>query len=132
MEQGAAWKPGIDPAEPPWLCCEVPGLEVPRRPARCASLRNKLLPLRRAVARASPYRALYQHGGATPSEKSSAKGVWPQSRLSRCVPAASGNLLVLAKQLLSSAQPADDLLGVVASAFHGAAPGQVWSVGKLS
>jgi hypothetical protein len=40
--------------------------------------------------------------------------------------------LSLVKKLLSSAQLADDLLGAVAFAFHGASPGQVWLVRKLS
>jgi hypothetical protein len=40
--------------------------------------------------------------------------------------------LALVEQLLGTAQLADDLLGVVAFAFHGASPGQVWPVGKLS
>ena len=43
-----------------------------------------------------------------------------------------GNGLSLVEQLLGTAQLADDLLGVVAFAFHGASPGQVWPVGKLS
>jgi len=38
----------------------------------------------------------------------------------------------LVKQLLSSAQLANDLLWVVAFAFHGASPGQFWPGGKLS
>ena len=33
---------------------------------------------------------------------------------------------------LGAVQLADDLLGVVAFAFHGASPGQVWPIGKLS
>jgi hypothetical protein len=40
--------------------------------------------------------------------------------------------LALVEQLLGTAQLADDLLGVVAFAFHGASPGQVWPIGKLS
>ena len=43
-----------------------------------------------------------------------------------------GNCLALVEQLLGTAQLADDLLGVVAFAFHGASPGQVWPIGKLS
>jgi hypothetical protein len=34
--------------------------------------------------------------------------------------------------LIRGAQLADDLLGVVAFAFHVASPSQVWPVGKLS
>jgi hypothetical protein len=34
--------------------------------------------------------------------------------------------------LFRGAQLADDLLGVVAFAFHGTSPGQFWPVGKLS
>jgi len=40
-----------------------------------------------------------------------------------------GHALALIEELLSSAQLADDLLGSMALAFHGAAPGQVWPVG---
>jgi hypothetical protein len=40
--------------------------------------------------------------------------------------------LTLVEQLLSGAQLADDLLGGVALALHGASPGQDWPVGKLS
>jgi len=40
--------------------------------------------------------------------------------------------LALVEELLSGAQLADDLLGCVALAFHGASPGQVWPLGKLS
>jgi hypothetical protein len=43
-----------------------------------------------------------------------------------------GNCLALVEQLLGTAQLADDLLGIVAFAFHGASPGQVWPIGKLS
>ena len=43
-----------------------------------------------------------------------------------------GDGLALVEELLSSPQFANDLLGVVAFAFHGASPGQVWAVGKLS
>jgi len=43
-----------------------------------------------------------------------------------------GNCLALVEQLHGTAQLADDLLGVVAFAFHGAFPGQVWPIGKLS
>ena len=43
-----------------------------------------------------------------------------------------GNGLSLVEQLLGAPQLADDLLGAVAFAFHGASPGQVWPVGKLS
>jgi hypothetical protein len=43
-----------------------------------------------------------------------------------------GNCLALVEQLLGTAQLADDLLGVVAFAFHGASPGQVWPIAKLS
>jgi len=43
-----------------------------------------------------------------------------------------GNCLALVEQLLGTAQLADDLLGVVAFAFYGASPGQVWPIGKLS
>jgi hypothetical protein len=42
------------------------------------------------------------------------------------------NGLSLGDELLSSAQLADDLLGVVAFEFHGTSPGQVWPAGKLS
>jgi hypothetical protein len=47
-------------------------------------------------------------------------------------PADIGDGLALVEELLSSPQFADDLLGVVALAFHEASPGQVWPVGKLS
>ena len=47
-------------------------------------------------------------------------------------PADVGNGLALVEELLSGAQLADDLLGSVALAFHGASPGQVWPVGRLS
>jgi hypothetical protein len=40
--------------------------------------------------------------------------------------------LALGAELLSGTQLADDLLGSVAFAFHGASPGQVWPAGKLS
>jgi hypothetical protein len=40
--------------------------------------------------------------------------------------------LALVEQLLGTAQLADDLLGVVAFAFHGASPGQLLPIGKLS
>ena len=43
-----------------------------------------------------------------------------------------GDALALVEELLSGAQLADDLLGCVALAFHGASPGQVWPFGKLS
>jgi hypothetical protein len=43
-----------------------------------------------------------------------------------------GNRLALVEQLHGTAQLADDLLGVVAFAFHWASPGQVWPIGKLS
>ncbi len=43
-----------------------------------------------------------------------------------------GNALALIEQLLSGAQLANDLLGSVTLAFHGASPGQVWPAGKLS
>ena len=43
-----------------------------------------------------------------------------------------GDALTLVKKLISRSQLADDLLGAVAFAFHGASPGQVWPVGKLS
>ena len=43
-----------------------------------------------------------------------------------------GHALALVEELLSSAQLADDLLGSVTLAFHGASPGQVWPAGKLS
>jgi hypothetical protein len=43
-----------------------------------------------------------------------------------------GNCLALVEQLFGIAQLADDLLGVVAFAFHGAFPDQVWPIGKLS
>jgi hypothetical protein len=39
------------------------------------------------------------------------------------------NGLSLVEQLLGTAQLADDLLGVLAFAFRGASPGQVWPVG---
>jgi hypothetical protein len=39
--------------------------------------------------------------------------------------------LALVEQLLGTAQLADDLLGVVAFAFHSASPSQVWPIGKL-
>jgi len=42
------------------------------------------------------------------------------------------NALALIEELLSGAQLADYLPGSVALAFHGASPGQVWPVGKLS
>jgi len=45
---------------------------------------------------------------------------------------AAGNCLALVEQLLGTAQLADDLLGVVAFAFHGASPGQLLPIGKLS
>ena len=47
-------------------------------------------------------------------------------------PADVGHALALIEELLSGAQLADDLLGSVALGFHGASPGQVWPVGKLS
>jgi hypothetical protein len=47
-------------------------------------------------------------------------------------PADIGDALALVEELLSGPQLADDLLGVVALAFHGASPGQVWPAGKLS
>jgi hypothetical protein len=43
-----------------------------------------------------------------------------------------GHGLALIEELLSGAQPSDDLLGSVTLAFHGASPRQVWPVGKLS
>ena len=43
-----------------------------------------------------------------------------------------GDALALIEELHSGAQSGDDLLGSVALAFHGASPGQVWPVGKLS
>ena len=43
-----------------------------------------------------------------------------------------GDALTLVKKLISRSQLADDLLGAVAFAFHGASPGQVWPIGKLS
>jgi len=43
-----------------------------------------------------------------------------------------GNGLSLVQELVCRPQLADDLLGVVAFALHGASPGQVWPVGKLS
>ena len=43
-----------------------------------------------------------------------------------------GNGLALVQSLVCRPQLADDLLGGVALAFHGAYPGQVWPVGKLS
>ena len=36
------------------------------------------------------------------------------------------------EQLFSSSQLADDLFGCVSLALHGASPGQVWPLGKLS
>ncbi len=47
-------------------------------------------------------------------------------------PADIGDALALVEELLSIAQPEDDLFGVVAPALHGASPGQVPPVGKLS
>jgi hypothetical protein len=47
-------------------------------------------------------------------------------------PAYIGNRLALVEQLLGTAQLADHLLGVVAFAFHGASPGQLWPIVKLS
>jgi len=47
-------------------------------------------------------------------------------------PADIGDGLPLVKQLFRGAQLAEQLLGVVAFAFHGASPGQVWPAGKLS
>jgi hypothetical protein len=46
-------------------------------------------------------------------------------------PADVGDALALVEELLSGAQLADDLLGGVTLAFHGASPGQVWPLGKL-
>ena len=43
-----------------------------------------------------------------------------------------GEALTLIKQLFSSSQLADDLFGCVSLALHGASPGQVWPLGKLS
>jgi hypothetical protein len=43
-----------------------------------------------------------------------------------------GDALTLVKKLISRSQLADDLFGAVALAFHGASPGQVWPIGKLS
>jgi hypothetical protein len=43
-----------------------------------------------------------------------------------------GNGLSLVEQLHGTAQLVDDLLGIVAFAFHGASHGQVWPEGKLS
>jgi hypothetical protein len=43
-----------------------------------------------------------------------------------------GDALTLVKKLISRSQLSDDLLGAVAFAFHGASPGQVWPIGKLS
>jgi hypothetical protein len=43
-----------------------------------------------------------------------------------------GDTLALVVELLSGVKLADDLLGCVALAFHGASPGQVWPAGKLS
>ena len=37
----------------------------------------------------------------------------------------------LVKKLISGAQLADDLLGAVVIAFHGASPDKVWPIGKL-
>jgi hypothetical protein len=42
------------------------------------------------------------------------------------------NALTLIKKLISSSQLADDLLRAVTFALHGASPGQVWPIGKLS
>jgi hypothetical protein len=39
--------------------------------------------------------------------------------------------LALVEQLVGPAQLADDLPRVVAFAFHGASPGQLWQIGKL-
>ena len=44
----------------------------------------------------------------------------------------TGDGLALTAALLSSGQFAKDLLGVVAFAFHGDSPGEVWPVRKLS
>ena len=44
----------------------------------------------------------------------------------------SANALSLMEQLINSSLFTDDLLGAVALAFHGASPGQVWPIGKLS
>ena len=47
-------------------------------------------------------------------------------------PAEVSNVLALVQELFSSAQLANDLLGVVAFDFHGASHGQFWPVWKLS
>ncbi len=43
-----------------------------------------------------------------------------------------GDTVALIEELLSGAQLADDVLGCVALAFHGASTGQIWPLGKLS
>ena len=45
-------------------------------------------------------------------------------------PADVNNALTPVEELLSDAQLADDLLGRVVIAFHGASPGQGWPVGS--
>ena len=47
-------------------------------------------------------------------------------------PADVADGLALVEHLLGLSELADDLLGLVAGVLHGASPGPVWPVGKLS
>ena len=143
-----AGKPRIDPADPQRLCGDVPGLKVSRRTARCASRRNKLLEhgfVEISVGQQSLEAGVLLLKFLLLWRSLTARGAWLLSLSCRRRAAASGGRWVpkplgpayvghgmaLVEYLLRSAQLVDDLLGVVALAFRGASPGQVWRVGTL-
>ena len=99
---------------PPSIAGGLPGAHAPEEPSAvcscciqsCVALPISLLPTTMRKSRYMAYGRLRLH--------------------------AAGNCLALVEQLLGTAQLADDLLGVVAFAFHGASPGQLLPIGKLS